>query len=285
MDNAGDFLHNPCMIAVRYAGVNTRALSGSEDLTIDCPDGFGAWVFMLFTTGFEVRTPGGIELGGPGDVLVNDPRFPQWHRGNGSRFHNHWLHLSDSEGEIGEAVRSYGVPTNRPFSLVATAPVLNCLEDIQREFLLRQRYWEQEADSLVRRLLRLCGRLRAEAHEKVAADEDWLRFSQFSELRLAMRADVSRRWTVDEMAGSMHLSPSRFGVLYRKFFDVSPIEDVIVARLEHSRALLLRDNMTVGQVAEESGFSTIYYFCRVFKRRMGCSPMQYRRLAGETRTR
>jgi len=52
---------------------------------------------------------------------------------------------------------------------------------------------------------------------------------------------------------------------------------VIAARIDHARDLLALTPASIGEVAAAAGFSDIYYFSRLFKRRVGVSPSAFRR--------
>jgi AraC-like DNA-binding protein len=81
------------------------------------------------------------------------------------------------------------------------------------------------------------------------------------------------------MALLVHMSPKRFGQLHRKFFGISPAEDLIQARLERAKYLLSSTTLSVGRAAERSGFTNPYYFSRLFHRRVGCAPRDYQKIA------
>lgn len=49
-----------------------------------------------------------------------------------------------------------------------------------------------------------------------------------------------------------------------------------IARIEKAKSLLAETSMSVSEIAEQCGYSNIYYFCRVFKKNMGCTPSVYR---------
>ena len=84
-------------------------------------------------------------------------------------------------------------------------------------------------------------------------------------------------WTVAGMAARAHLSPSRFSAIYRRCFDVSPMEDLIRSRLNRAAWQLANTTMPVGAVAHSCGFENIYYFSRLFHRRFGHPPSQHGR--------
>jgi transcriptional regulator GlxA family with amidase domain len=70
--------------------------------------------------------------------------------------------------------------------------------------------------------------------------------------------------------------------LYREFFGGSPVEDLINARIKHAQWLLSATTLSVGQVAGECGFRSLYHFSRLFKKRVGSSPSDFSSKFGKT---
>jgi AraC-like DNA-binding protein len=81
----------------------------------------------------------------------------------------------------------------------------------------------------------------------------------------------------NRMAALARFGESRFAVLYRQCFGISPIEDLIQARLRHAQRLLTNRHTTVAEAAEKSGFRNVPHFSRLFSRRVGSSPSEYQR--------
>ena len=50
-------------------------------------------------------------------------------------------------------------------------------------------------------------------------------------------------------------------------------------RLNKAKELLLSSNMPICEIAEKSGFSDASYFSRSFKKSVGLTPKQYRKLS------
>jgi AraC-like DNA-binding protein len=82
-------------------------------------------------------------------------------------------------------------------------------------------------------------------------------------------------WTVADLAVMAQLSETRFTVLYREFFRVSPKQDLIQIRLEKAQYLLMNKAATVQEVAEQTGYDSAFHFIRQFKKYVGCSPGKY----------
>lgn len=82
--------------------------------------------------------------------------------------------------------------------------------------------------------------------------------------------------TVSQMAERACLSRTRFSVLYRHMFGISPLQDMLDARIERAAWLLGQGNLTVKQVCEEIGYDDPAYFSRLFKKKIGVPPSKYR---------
>lgn len=88
---------------------------------------------------------------------------------------------------------------------------------------------------------------------------------------------IAHDWTLTELAGYVHLEPSYLGRLFKKHVGETPFEYLQRRRLERAAALLLRTELSVTEVALETGYSNFPYFSRSFKRCHGQAPLQYRR--------
>ena len=76
----------------------------------------------------------------------------------------------------------------------------------------------------------------------------------------------------------MSLSPSRFRVVYKSLFGVSPIRDLIEARIDRAKDLLLEEETdSLSRIAEKLGYKNQYDFSRQFKQITGLSPSGFRK--------
>lgn len=82
--------------------------------------------------------------------------------------------------------------------------------------------------------------------------------------------------TLDSLARLAGLSPTHFARVFRKQFGVSPVSLVIEKRIAVACSLLTHSTMPVKQVSEAVGYEDPYYFSRLFHRRTGMSPTDYR---------
>jgi AraC-like DNA-binding protein len=81
----------------------------------------------------------------------------------------------------------------------------------------------------------------------------------------------------DKVARIAGIAPDYFSKLFRER-ERTTFEDFVRAvRLERAKQLLANTGLGVGRVAEMSGFNSSAYFCRVFQRAAGNTPLAYRR--------
>jgi AraC-like DNA-binding protein len=78
------------------------------------------------------------------------------------------------------------------------------------------------------------------------------------------------------MASLAYLSPSRFHALYRAVFGISPMDDLIHARIDTAKNRLSDTEETVQNLSEQLGYRNVTHFCRQFKQLTGMTPVQFR---------
>jgi transcriptional regulator GlxA family with amidase domain len=94
-----------------------------------------------------------------------------------------------------------------------------------------------------------------------------------------MRAEPSKRWTVERLARAVGLSRA---VLARRFVAAcgrSPVRYLTELRLALAVSLLEGGEASLAEIAREIGYASEFAFSRAFKRQHGIAPGRYRRLA------
>lgn len=91
-----------------------------------------------------------------------------------------------------------------------------------------------------------------------------------------MQRETAGIRTIDELAREIGISRSHFDREFSRQVGVAPKRFLLSCRMAAARRLLESSDLRVGEVAEELGYSDIYFFSRQFKRFFGRSPMRYR---------
>lgn len=72
------------------------------------------------------------------------------------------------------------------------------------------------------------------------------------------------------------VSKYHFCRVFKQYAGMTPMSFVVRMRIQRSKELLRRDNVTVSMVAAEAGFKECGSFCRQFKKLKGITPSSYR---------
>ncbi len=81
----------------------------------------------------------------------------------------------------------------------------------------------------------------------------------------------------EELAALCAVSTTHFRRLFRRLYGMTPTEYRNRLRIERAKRLLYTGGRSVGEIAEEVGFESIFYFSRVFKAETGVSPLSFAR--------
>jgi len=95
-----------------------------------------------------------------------------------------------------------------------------------------------------------------------------------------MVAYLEERFSTDitraDLARAFGISPNHLSRLFREHSNASLIETLTELRLSHACEELTQTNLRIGEVALSAGFPDVNYFCRVFRKKFGCPPGQFR---------
>ena len=82
--------------------------------------------------------------------------------------------------------------------------------------------------------------------------------------------------TLEQLAEDAHMSKYYLSHAFKREYGISPINYMISRRIEESKYLLTETDLSMSQIAQLLGFSSLSYFSQVFHRTQGVSPKEYR---------
>lgn len=85
--------------------------------------------------------------------------------------------------------------------------------------------------------------------------------------------------TLDDLGSRIGLEPNYICRLFRRFGQETPNQCITRHKVNRAAELLLTKSMAIGEIAREVGYEDPYYFSRVFKKRFGYSPRDFRDVA------
>jgi AraC-type DNA-binding domain-containing proteins len=131
---------------------------------------------------------------------------------------------------------------------------------------------EQLAMNLLERLLIRCYEISSLA-DHAPMDHRILEACQI--LSTSLSAEI----TIEALAEQVFLSPSRLAHLFREQVGVSIVRWREDQRIIRAKLLLQTTPMPVAVIGQQVGYDDQLYFSRVFKKRVGVSPSEYRKSA------
>jgi len=78
------------------------------------------------------------------------------------------------------------------------------------------------------------------------------------------------------LAEKAAVSEVYFRKLFKSRYGISPSQYIITLRLKNAKLLMQYPFLSIKECALQSGFSSMQYFCRAFKKAMGTTPAKYR---------
>ena len=103
--------------------------------------------------------------------------------------------------------------------------------------------------------------------------------SVIEKLLSAIKSQLNRWWTIDDMAEFCQLSNDQMRRLFVRHTGVMPKVYIDRMKIQHAAELLISRQLRIAEIAAELGYVDQYHFSRRFKQIMGLSPRQYREQA------
>lgn len=137
---------------------------------------------------------------------------------------------------------------------------------------------EEKLHQLMEMLIQNHRALNAEI-DKIPARKLSVKTELFRRLSIAkdyMDTCYNRNLSLSELASTACLSRHHFLRLFRGTFGITPVKYLMNIRLEKSRQLLGKSDMSITEIALETGFENPGHFSKAFKSYYGISPKQAR---------
>ena len=114
-----------------------------------------------------------------------------------------------------------------------------------------------------------------------ALDEEELRRSlalaaRFQPLLQHIERHLPQRISLRDLGRIAHLHPTYLSNAFTRMLGISPVQYVNRRRMERACTLLWDGDSSLGQVAEQLGFSDAFHFSKTFKKHIGIAPSHYR---------
>ena len=92
-----------------------------------------------------------------------------------------------------------------------------------------------------------------------------------------LAANYQQKFSLTDVAARFYISPYYLSRLFRRVTGQSIVDYINARRIEAAQKLLETTELSIGTVAEQTGFASAAHFRRVFREQMGVGPLQYRK--------
>lgn len=99
-----------------------------------------------------------------------------------------------------------------------------------------------------------------------------------------LRKAPARQWSLDELAATVHLSPSQFGRVFVKAYGKAPMTYLAMLRAERLACLLREDDFPIDVAMHQVGWHSRGHAARMFRQAIGVTPTRYRQLSRQQAT-
>lgn len=96
-----------------------------------------------------------------------------------------------------------------------------------------------------------------------------------------LRENPARRWTLEDLAAEVHLSPSRLSSVFVEAYGKTPLAFLTMLRAEHLARYLRETDLTVTAAMERVGWYSRSHATRLFRQYVGVTPGHYRQIRAQ----
>lgn len=98
-----------------------------------------------------------------------------------------------------------------------------------------------------------------------------------------INSELHRALSIKQLAEAAELSPGHLRKKFREDLGISLGDYLAERRIAAAKRLLEETDDSIGAIAGQCGYDTIYAFCRFFRKRAGTSPTSWRKKSGPGR--
>lgn len=148
----------------------------------------------------------------------------------------------------------------------ALSPIFEEMFELVKKNLPVEQIMEECGMLVLKLLTRLC---QHEARDKHIPDEA-------QNLKRFIDNNYQRSLSMDEIAASIFHSNDYANKLFKRYYGITPYAYYLDVKMANAKALLLRTNLSIKQIADRLGYKNDQYFSKQFHKIVGMTASQYR---------
>lgn len=211
-----------------------------------------------------------------GQVILLFPGI--WHRykpSKASGWHENWVSFSGNAAR--RILVEYFTPAKPILQLGDDHELINIISSTAELLQKADEGYQHRATARVMEALAII-----EPHRPMPDNRESKYAAKIQKARVFLTENFEQVIDMSALAKHHGISYSLFRKLFTENTGRAPQKYLIDIRIDKARELLRHTELSVSEIAEKTGFSSIYFFSRLFKRWEGRCPAGYRERWGES---
>lgn len=239
----------------------------NPDFKLTRPNGTDDYLFLHFKTPVIFTLFDEVHHISPGTCILLSPGTPHAFFPDNCELIHDWMHFMPLDYNNFANLK---IDINTFFTADNLSFITPKIKKYERELIYKDELYEElisaEVTSMFIKLKR-----------QLSGSISGWHADAFKALRLEIYHNPDKYTNTSDMATFIGLSRSRFSVLYKELFKVSPKNDLINARITKASHLLSSETPSLEKISEECGYQSLYHFIRQFREVTGITPGKYRK--------
>ncbi|BCJ93215.1 hypothetical protein acsn021_07840 [Anaerocolumna cellulosilytica] len=256
------------MITVTNCGHDSRHKTGFRIIR---KTGVPNYILLLVKTDALFEIKGKMIVTEPNMAILFDKNTYTHYGSNMGFYNDDWIHFDFKDEPC--LLDTLNIPFNQPVYLPFISHLSAYVRQLVQESNTPSKHKDAIKDTLMRTLLFSLDSQIA-LNRNASGDQKYI--TKMNQLRNEIHNTPQKKWSAQSMADYMNLSISYFQHLYKHFFKISCIQEVIQARILRAKFYLKTTDMSIRVIAELCGYDNELHFMRQFKKFEGITPSQYR---------
>ena len=181
-----------------------------------------------------------------------------------------WVHFTGKKAE--QILQKANISS--PFSTLYYKPthLETAIYNIIAEFKKPTQYYREICSSYLNIYLNYIGDALSNDNESSIVND------KLAEVAQNISTTYDQNLPIEHYANIYGCSVNQFTIIFRENFGCTPRAYITQQRLNTAENLLLNSNLSIKKIAESIGYEDPLYFSRIFKKRYGYSPREFKEL-------
>jgi AraC-like DNA-binding protein len=183
---------------------------------------------------------------------------------------NYWVHFTGYGAE--ELLSKTGLDVSCPMTIQKNDRLAELWEQLISEALGKRYLYELNMSAILQEILIELSR---DGNIANLRDKDPMSLVMHKATEY-IHKNLDAQLTVAQIARQVGLSASHFTAVFRRYAGTAPLKYIIDRRMEKASSMLESTDLTLTHIASMAGYQDPLYFSRLYRKRVGCSPSEYR---------